>query len=194
MRRGRRAPGAAPTGSTNSATDGSTTGSATRDEGAAALEFALVAPILFGLLFMIFGAGWGLWEYQAARASAREAARLASLGVPDQTAYQKSVVCLGERNGMQPGALVQIDLTFYRVDTAGTLTPLTSTTPASVGDYVQARLTYTSSLRDLPIARWALTDDAGHVRAVALTRVEQVPVSSGVVTGQTVPVSGQVCA
>lgn len=182
MRRGRRAPAAASTGST------------TRDEGAAALEFALVAPILFSLLFMIFGAGWGLWEYQAARAAAREAARLASLGIPDQTAYQKSVVCLGERNGMQPGSLVQIDLTFHRVDTGGTITQLTSTTPAVVGDYVQARLTYASSLRDLPIARWALTDDEGHFRAVALTRIEQVPLVSGVVTGQTVPVSGEVCA
>jgi hypothetical protein len=189
MRRGRRGPGAAPTDSPTS----STNGPATQDQGAAALEFALVAPILFGLLFMIFGAGWGLWEYQAARASAREAARLASLGIPDPTAYQTAVVCLGERNGMQPGSLVQIDLTFHRVDASGTLTPLTSTTPASVGDYVQARLTYTSSIRDLPVARWTLTDDAGHFRAVALTRVEQVPVSSGVVTDQTVPVLNEVC-
>jgi hypothetical protein len=94
---------------------------------------------------------------------------------------------------MQPGSLVQIDLGFYRVDTGGTLTQLASTTTATVGDYVQARLTYTSSIRDLPIAGWALTDDEGHFRAVSLTRVEQLPVSSGVVTGQTVPVSGEVC-
>lgn len=189
MRPGRRAPSAAPTDPP------APTDPAGRDGGAAALEFALVAPLLFFLVFMVFGAGWGLWEYQAARATAREAARLASLGIANQTAYATSVVCLGEHNGMRPGSLIEIDLSFYRV-IDGALTKLISTDQATVGDYVRAQLTYASSIHDLPIARWALTDADGHFRTVALTRVEQIPVSvpPGIATEQLIPVVDEVCA
>jgi len=183
MTRGRRAPAAAPTDPPS------------RDEGAAALEFALVAPILFALIFMIFGSGWGLWEYQAARASAREAARLASLGIPDPTGYAESVVCLAEINGLRQGSLTTIDLAFHPDATPSGLAASVTATQGSYG-YVEVTLTYTSALDGLPLVPWTL-GNGGVVDVVSLTRIEQVPDSETapdrVVSAQTLSATGLAC-
>jgi Flp pilus assembly protein TadG len=50
------------------------------DEGAAAVEFALIAPLLFILLFGIVVFGMGFYTQQGAAAAAREAARRAAVG------------------------------------------------------------------------------------------------------------------
>ena len=55
----------------------------TGETGAAAVEFALVLPLLFVLLFGIIEFGFGLFQLQAAQATVREAARGVALGVDD---------------------------------------------------------------------------------------------------------------
>ncbi|MDQ1287413.1 MAG: pilus assembly protein [Actinomycetota bacterium] len=140
----------------------------TRDTGAAALEFALVSPLLLTLLFMIFSAGWGLWEYQAVRATAREATRLAAVGIPDLAAYQRGVVCLGQRNGLPAGALTAVDITFHA---DALLTGLAGAAPAP-GGYVEVRITVASALRG--VVPTLLTDDTGHVTTGAVSRIEQL--------------------
>lgn len=52
-----------------------------RDDGAAAVEFALVSVLLLLLLFGIIGFGFALFRQQAASHAAREGARLAAVGV-----------------------------------------------------------------------------------------------------------------
>jgi len=51
-----------------------------RDDGAAAVEFALVAPLLILLIFGIIAFGMGFYTQQGAAAAAREAARRAAVG------------------------------------------------------------------------------------------------------------------
>jgi Flp pilus assembly protein TadG len=51
------------------------------DEGAAAVEFSLVALILFALIFGVIAFGFALFNQQGAVQAAREAARKAAVGV-----------------------------------------------------------------------------------------------------------------
>jgi Flp pilus assembly protein TadG len=53
------------------------------DEGAAAVEFALVSLLLFTLLFAILQYGFYFYQLSSANAASREAARLAATGVKD---------------------------------------------------------------------------------------------------------------
>ncbi len=56
------------------------------EEGAAAVEFALVAILLFGILFAIIDFGLVLHRYQVYEGAAREGARYAAVRcVPDVT-------------------------------------------------------------------------------------------------------------
>jgi Flp pilus assembly protein TadG len=50
-----------------------------REEGAAAVEFALIAGVLFMLLFGMFEFGLAFWQVQNLRSSAREGARVAAV-------------------------------------------------------------------------------------------------------------------
>lgn len=56
-----------------------------RDRGAAAVEFALVLPVLLFLLFAIIDGGRALNAQITLTSAAREGARLAALGKPDST-------------------------------------------------------------------------------------------------------------
>src|SRR5206468_7415832 len=62
-----------------------------RDDGAAAVEFALVALILFALIFGIVSFGFALFNQQGAVQAAREAARKASVGVSDTASCQTAL-------------------------------------------------------------------------------------------------------
>jgi hypothetical protein len=139
---------------------------------------------------MVLGAGWGLWEYQAVRATTREAARLAAVGIPDLTAYRKAVVCLGTRNGLQPGSLTQLELLFHP-DT----TPfgLATNSTAIIDGYVEVRLTYRSSIRSLPLADWSFTDANGQFVSATVTRIEEVG-TGDVTSDQKISVTGEVCS
>jgi hypothetical protein len=56
-----------------------------REQGAAAVEFAIVSVLLFTLLFGILQYGYAFFQIQSAQSVAREAARLASLGISQCT-------------------------------------------------------------------------------------------------------------
>jgi Flp pilus assembly protein TadG len=60
-------------------------GGTARDRGAAAVEFALLLPVLLLLLFGIIDAGRALNAQITLTQAAREGARLAALGIPDAT-------------------------------------------------------------------------------------------------------------
>lgn len=161
------------------------------DEGAAALEFALVSMLLISLLFLIFGTAWALWEYQAARATAREAARLASLGIPDASAWKRGVLCIGERNGLARGATSQLTLTFYADATK--VGNATMAAPATTGGYVDVQLAYVSAVRGVPFFSELFTAHPGGVlTSSSVARVEQVSLG-GVTTGQTLTTTGEGC-
>lgn len=157
-----------------------------QDSGAAALEFALVSPLLFALLFMIFSAGWGLWELEAARATAQEAVRLASVGVPDESTYRRGVACISEHNGMRPGSLTGIQLTFHADHTLAGL--LGQQAPVT-GGYVEVRLTFTSALQG--VVPSPFTDDRGRFTAGAVSRIQQL---GDILTDRTLTLTGEECA
>jgi hypothetical protein len=163
-----------------------------RDAGAAAVEFAIVSLLLFTLLFMIFGAAWALWEFQAARATAREAARLASVGIPDVTAFERGVLCIGERNGVPRGATNELKITFYENPMRIPNTPL-STTPATVGSYVDIQLTYTAAARGLPFVSGLFAEN-GRFTTSSVARVEQLVQGSDIALGQTITSTGKTCS
>ena len=58
---------------------------ARNDDGAAAVEFAIVSVLLFTMLFGIIQYGYAFFQIQAAQSVAREAARLASVGISECT-------------------------------------------------------------------------------------------------------------
>jgi Flp pilus assembly protein TadG len=61
------------------------------DSGAAAVEFSLVALILFTLIFGIIAFGFALFNQQGAVQAARESARKASIGVSDGASCQAAL-------------------------------------------------------------------------------------------------------
>src|SRR5664279_1758064 len=144
---------------------------APRDEGAAAVEFAIVAPLLFIFLFWTFEFGWGMWELQAGQSSAREVARSVSLGITGtQADFVKQSACLAARNGTNAGVLTGVQVA-YSADAAG-IQP-----QSGIDGYVTVTLTYRSTLSGLlptPLA------PGGVYRTVAVARLE-----SGVDTGLT---------
>ena len=88
------------------------------DQGAAAVEFALVSVLLFTLLFGILQYGYGFFQMQATAATAGDAARLAVAGLYDQgplngcVAFGNTVAQEGEDNGLPTGAVQQVKVTW----------------------------------------------------------------------------------
>jgi Flp pilus assembly protein TadG len=61
-----------------------------RDQrGASAVEFALVAPLIFMLIFGIIGFGMAFMQLQTIRGSVREGARIAAVGASVSQVQQK---------------------------------------------------------------------------------------------------------
>ena len=59
--------------------------------GASAVEFALIAPLLFMLLFGIIGGGLAFLRVQSIRTAVREGGRTAAVGAPVATTQQTTV-------------------------------------------------------------------------------------------------------
>jgi hypothetical protein len=149
------------------------------DRGAVAVEFAMLFPLLFFLLFGTLIVGWRIGEAQAGQAAAGEAARLASFGLTDLGSYGHTVTCLGERNGLRRGSLSRLKISF--------LDPhLTSPAQAAAGGYVTVTLTYRSALGGLPLP--GLGD--GTLTASAVSRVEQ---PGSLLTSQVLTLGGGHC-
>jgi len=88
------------------------------DQGAAAVEFALVSVLLFTLLFGILQYGYGFFQMQATAATAGDAARMAVAGLYSSgpldgcTAFGNAVADAGEKDGLPPGAVQQVKVTW----------------------------------------------------------------------------------
>jgi hypothetical protein len=137
------------------------------ERGAAAVEFALVAPLLFLLLFGIVGLGWGFWEHESAQASAREVAREVSLGIPDRTVFARNAACASAGNTASVTPLNRLNVDFFS-DVGRTL--LTSY-PPPIGSYARVTLTYRSAMAGTPFA--FLSGENGTFAVSALTVLEQ---------------------
>ena len=60
-----------------------------RERGASAVEFALVAPLLFMLIFGIIGFGIAFMQLQTIRGAVREGARISAVGASASQVQQK---------------------------------------------------------------------------------------------------------
>lgn len=76
------------------------------DEGAAAVEFALVSVLLFTILFGILQYGMLFFQLQGASSTARQAARLASVGVNNCGTFKSSVQAVADSNEVPVAGLV----------------------------------------------------------------------------------------
>jgi hypothetical protein len=70
------------------------------DRGAAAVEFALVLPLLFVILFGVVEYGFNLFQMQAAQATIRESARTVALGVDSCSDIDAIIIRAARNNGL----------------------------------------------------------------------------------------------
>lgn len=123
-----------------------------RDQrGSAAIEFALVAPMLFALLFGVLQYGYQYWALETASATAREAARRYAVGT------EAGCTQLEAKSHAGTAAL-------------GPITVSVSPSSPRVGDLV----TVTVSFQSLDVHLFPLPAD-GWISQSATTRVESVP-------------------
>lgn len=123
------------------------------DQGAAAVEFGLIALLLFTLLFGIIQFGLWFWSWQAAGSAAREASRVAAVSPCDSS----RITTTGTR----------------ALDGAPTTNPprvtVAKTSPVRVGDEITVRVEFTT----LDLGFFPGFD--GIVDKSATSRVENVP-------------------
>lgn len=124
------------------------------ERGASAVEFALVAPLLFAVMFGILQYGYHYWALETAAATAREAARHYAVGA-GQTCTQAEAQ--------------------RRAGTAA-LGPVTVSAPPSSPTVGQV-ITVTVSFQSLDMHIFPLPDD-GYVSESATARVENVPTTA----------------
>ena len=144
---------------------------AARDDGAAAVEFAIVAPLVFFLLVWTFEVGWELFEVQAAQATATAVARDIGLDAGTTTDVLNRATCLAGRNGPGGARLTRIKIGFSK-DAAGRLA--LPALPES--GYVSVRLTYTSKLAGVLPTPLASRD--GTFTTSAVSRFQQAPLGA----------------
>lgn len=137
-----------------------------RDDGAVAVEFALIAPLLLLLVFGLIQYGFYFWSMQGGSSAAREAARRAAVGQPATCAEFRDYV--KDRIGVT-GEKDSADITRSYTDVAGN-----AVAPAdvSVGDVVTVSVTFNSYDMNIPFVPFI---DDGVVSQTADSRVEFVP-------------------
>jgi Flp pilus assembly protein TadG len=131
--------------------------------GSAALEFGLVAPVIFLLIFGIIQYGYLFWALQTSAATAREAARSLIVGTEEDCTLAHAVDMAA---GPAVGGGTPTATATYR-DAAGA-----AVTGPVEGGLVQVTVgfdTLDMSLPFLPLP------DGGHVTQSAESRVENVP-------------------
>lgn len=124
-----------------------------RDEqGAVAVEFAYLAPILILLLFGIVQFGLAMWRVSVIESAAREGARIAALGATDADVTDRVTAAAA---GFLPAELT-----------------VTNTGCSAVGDDVTVTVTADSDRLDIDILFWGIQDQT--YGAVATFRCERV--------------------
>ncbi|MFC6288450.1 TadE/TadG family type IV pilus assembly protein [Nocardioides sp. GCM10027113] len=130
------------------------------DHGAAAVEFALVVPILLLLVFGIIQYGMYFWAYQGGSDIARDAVRLSAVGDP--------ATCTDFRNEVRG----QITGLTGSGGTATITRDYDSSGDVLVGDKVTVTVSFTSFDLQLPFLPFV---NNGRVTSTAEAMVEYVP-------------------
>ncbi len=131
--------------------------------GAAALEFALVAPVILLFIFGIIQYGYLFWSLETASATAREAARQLIVGtdqqcVKDQAAGQAAQPAVG-------ATPPQVAVAYTDPDGAASASPV-------VGGLVTVTVSFESLDLHLPLLP---VPDGGTVSGDGSARVENIP-------------------
>jgi Flp pilus assembly protein TadG len=131
------------------------------ENGAAALEFALVMPVLLLLVFALIQYGMYFWAYQGGADAARQAARSAAVG-----AYPKD--CAGFRTEVRNaiGKMASNQATVTR-----TFTKSNSALGVQPGDLVTVKVEYNSLNLNFPFLPFI---QDGFVSQTAQARVDNV--------------------
>ncbi|WP_221633905.1 TadE/TadG family type IV pilus assembly protein [Nocardioides luti] len=131
--------------------------------GAAAVEFALVVPILLLLVFGIIQYGMYFWAMQGGSDIARSAARLSAVGQPATCSTFTSDVRAEVDDLTGTGSTATVKRTYVRQN-PGSVT---------VGDTVEVTVSFTSFDLQLPFLPFI---DDGKVTTTTQSRVDFAPV------------------
>ena len=134
------------------------------ERGAAAVEFALVLPILLTIVFGIVQYGWYFYSVQAGSDVARDAARRAAVSDPITCTDFLAAV----RSSLAPyqEATPTATVTRTYVNSAGA-----TKSPAAAGDYVRVEIGFQSYDFGLPFVP---LPGSGYISVTAESRVESV--------------------
>lgn len=137
------------------------------EKGAAALEFALVMPVLLLLVFALIQYGMYFWAYQGGADAARMAARSAAVGSYPQD-------CSGFRTQVRDaiGKMAATTPTVTR-----TYTKTDSTKGLQPGDLVTVTVDYNTLNLHFPFLPFI---QDGYIKQTAQARVDNVPDSTAV--------------
>lgn len=135
-----------------------------REDGAAALEFGLVAPIIFMMIFGIIQYGYLFWSLQTAAATAREATRQLIVGTDEACVLANARdMATGPAVGGTPPSAAPV----YRDANGGVVAAPVAGGTVSVAVSFQ---TLDMGLPFLPVP------DHGDITQAVTNRVENVPV------------------
>ena len=135
------------------------------ERGAAVLEFGLIAPLLFMVIFGLIQYGYQFWSLTTASATAREAARRMIVGQD----WDSCVLPTLQGHAQQPAVGSDaVEASYRYTDDAGQAL----TRPARVGDLVVVTVRFQSLHMGLPFLP---VPDDGRVSQSATARVENVP-------------------
>ncbi|QWC85649.1 pilus assembly protein [Nocardioidaceae bacterium] len=139
---------------------GTWAGRRTDQTGAAAVEFALIVPLLLLLVLGMIQYGFYFWSLQGGASAAREAARRASVGQPT------SCVAFANAVSANLDGLTSGDATISRTF---------STVPPQPGSNVVVRVAFDSHDLNIPVVPFI---DGGRITQRASARVDYVPDST----------------
>lgn len=135
--------------------------------GAAAVEFALIMPILLMLVFGAIQYGIYFWSSQGGSDAARSASRSAATSEPIPCVTFRTNVLASIEDYRASGTRVTIERKYYQMNSPNT--PVPAATDVAVGDFVQVHVRFSSLDLSLPFIP---TIQDGIVDTTAKTRVE----------------------
>ena len=135
------------------------------ERGAAALEFGLVAPVVFLLLFGLIQYGYFFWSLTTASATAREAVRRMVVGTDWTTCAEKWAVAHARHAAVGDGS-VTVTRSYSDPDGA----PLSGDPRA--GDLVQVTVSFQALDLGIPLLP---LPDGGRVTQSARNSIQNVP-------------------
>lgn len=143
-----------------------------RERGAAAVEFALVVPILLVLVFGIIQYGWYFYAMQAGTSATSDAVRRLSVGDCQSDAELKALIASKLGSARKSGTTVQTTV----VHTTPTAPHTTMSSPGAVGGGVELRVQFQTADFNFPFIP---VPDDGTVTRTVFARVEDTSATVG---------------